>query len=496
MYFSPGVHDHNKHELCHGDVWKASPLFGEEAISISGAIYHAGEFIHCYYRDNTHVRHIFTIVKEGEQWCLEVNMMLRFEDLPRTLQSNDRQLSAACGTTTVWLKDLPEPPSYRYSISEIIYSWNSLFIDLYHDDFGTFRSVYHSLGGVYLQFGNFPFNLRKQLKNHFPVGLIPFGGSFSDFIRPFINELKILKKGVRMVSMGEEVWIIAGLGSVTGDLPQGNVHASVKSHSSQFGCRSCKVPYERLTDHTFDLVMNARYHHLTTEEINHLLRDRVINTPQDAYHAIGGKILKLLDATMDLLSAAGECNWIMYWKSIEKPTNWSKLPNALSHRRSFMFSDGLHLAMFMPFILHRCFTPNCIKSCALESLKNKLEIRNDEIVLEVICCWVIIAKTAKLSFSTVFTDQTYKELEECLCQEQDILTRKLWYPGEYISDSEGNAFCYIFDGGRDKCFADVGDGLKSLVNDELICPILTEWYITEDCKLLPDADATETLENE
>jgi len=40
-----------------------------------------------------------------------------------------------------------------------------------------------------------------------------------------------------MVSMGEEVWVIAGLGSVTGDLPHGNVHASVKSHSSQFGCR-------------------------------------------------------------------------------------------------------------------------------------------------------------------------------------------------------------------------------------------------------------------
>jgi len=73
-----------------------------------------------------------------------VNITLRFEDLPRTLQSNGRQLSAASGelwlnddrpclvnledvlgTTTVWLKDLPEPPSYRYNISEIVYSWNS-----------------------------------------------------------------------------------------------------------------------------------------------------------------------------------------------------------------------------------------------------------------------------------------------------------------------------------------------------------------------------------
>ena len=48
-------------------------------------------------------------------------------------------------------------------------------IDIYNDDFGTFRNVYHSLGGIYIQIGNMPFNLRKQLKNHFIVGFIPFG---------------------------------------------------------------------------------------------------------------------------------------------------------------------------------------------------------------------------------------------------------------------------------------------------------------------------------
>ena len=58
------------------------------------------------------------------------------------------------------------------------------------------------------------------------------------------------------------------------------------------------------------------------------------------------------------------------------------------------------------------------------------------------------------------------------------------------------AFRYIFDGGWDKQFAAIGEGFKSLVNDELICPILTGWYITEDCKLLPDADTTDALEDE
>jgi hypothetical protein len=46
-----------------------------------------------------------------------------------------------------------------------------LFLDLYHDDFGTFRNVYYSLGGVYVQFGNMPAHQRKLIKNHFVLGL-------------------------------------------------------------------------------------------------------------------------------------------------------------------------------------------------------------------------------------------------------------------------------------------------------------------------------------
>ena len=42
-----------------------------------------------------------------------------------------------------------------------------LFIDIYYDDFGTYRNVYHSLGGVYIQIGNMPFDIRRYLRNHF-----------------------------------------------------------------------------------------------------------------------------------------------------------------------------------------------------------------------------------------------------------------------------------------------------------------------------------------
>src|SRR5439155_24178651 len=77
-----------------------------------------------------------------------------------------------------------------------------LFIDIYYDDFGTFRNVYHSLGGVYVQIGNMTFEERKKLKNHFVIGFVPFGGSFDEFIEPFITEMKVLEKGTIMNIQG------------------------------------------------------------------------------------------------------------------------------------------------------------------------------------------------------------------------------------------------------------------------------------------------------
>src|SRR3954447_19351223 len=71
-----------------------------------------------------------------------------------------------------------------------------IFIDIYYDDFRTYRNVYHSLGGIYIQLGNMSFDMRKRLRNHFVLGFVPFGGYFEDFIRPFIKDMKQLEKGM------------------------------------------------------------------------------------------------------------------------------------------------------------------------------------------------------------------------------------------------------------------------------------------------------------
>ena len=129
-----------------------------------------------------------------------------------------------------------------------------LFIDLYYDDFGTYRNVYHSLGGVYIQFGNMPMFMRKLLKNHFVLGFVPFGENFDEFIQPFIMEMKSLKHGQIMNIQGQDYWITAGLGVVTADLSQGNDLVGVKRHGANKGCRTCQVSKKKSTNDDLDIV--------------------------------------------------------------------------------------------------------------------------------------------------------------------------------------------------------------------------------------------------
>ena len=77
-----------------------------------------------------------------------------------------------------------------------------------------------------------PFKERKKLKNHFMLDFIPFGGCFEEFIEPSILEIKILEKGKIMNIQGIKSFIIASLGDITADLPQGNDLVRVKWHNA------------------------------------------------------------------------------------------------------------------------------------------------------------------------------------------------------------------------------------------------------------------------
>src|SRR6266542_960526 len=74
-----------------------------------------------------------------------------------------------------------------------------IFLDLYYDDFGIYRNVYHLLGDIYIQFENMPTYQRKLIKNHFILRFVPFDSNFNEFILPFISEMKKLEQGKIMM---------------------------------------------------------------------------------------------------------------------------------------------------------------------------------------------------------------------------------------------------------------------------------------------------------
>jgi len=53
-----------------------------------------------------------------------------------------------------------------------------------------------------------------------------------------------------MKVQGQDAWVIADLGVVTSDLPQGNDMTGVLRHNAKKGCRTCTVSHESLTDRT------------------------------------------------------------------------------------------------------------------------------------------------------------------------------------------------------------------------------------------------------
>ncbi|UZO08768.1 uncharacterized protein OCT59_029020 [Rhizophagus irregularis] len=455
MYFGAGVDSKTKSEYWHGTLWAETPLFGQEQLMISGVLDYSdlpgnfkGEL-----RQNRSL--------SGEVWL---------QDEP-FLTITTSQISKKVAADTLRITEILYKHHTHWRICDATFSYQhpseyisirqppsptipvyKLFLDIYYDDFGTFRNVYHSLGGVYVQFGNMPARQRKLLKNHFVLGFVPFGGNFNEFMLPFISEMKEFEQGKLMEVNGQDAWVIANLGVVTADLPQGNDMCGVLRHNANKGCRTYTASRESLTNFSQDVPATSRYHHITDDQfkeifdepattrqrrlctefglrtrpsiLDRLLRERHLQTPQDVYHATAGKIGRLLKLTCELFSQKGEDEFIKAWKNLEKPKKWSRLPNPISHNASFMMSDYLRLAMIMPFILNSFLESSSLKENESRSILRRIqESRINMAKNVIIACWVYVAKTMRIVFESKFTLDSYDELQKCLEEEMKILPK-------------------------------------------------------------------------
>ncbi|POG66598.1 hypothetical protein GLOIN_2v1780345 [Rhizophagus irregularis DAOM 181602=DAOM 197198] len=243
--------------------------------------------------------------------------------------------------------------------------------------------------------------------------------------------------------------VIAGLGCVTADLPQGNDLTGVKRHGAIKGCRTCLTAKENATDITLDIANISRYHHITNTQfediftaltqkersdlakeyglhtilpiLDQLQREHHLQSPQDIYHLIAGKTSKLLKLMISILSPEGERRFIREWKSFKYPRQWLKLPNPISHLESFMMSDHLRLGMVMPFILNRFLVSNCLKPQEMEKLQVRTNLNRNQVINAIVKCWAIVAKCSRLAFKNSLTNNDYIVLEKYLKMEQKAL---------------------------------------------------------------------------
>ena len=176
------------------------------------------------------------------------------------------------------------------------------------------------------------------------------------------------------------MWVTAGFGMATADLPQGNDLAGIKRHNAEYGCHACKVSQNQLSDMDFDIFQNGRYHYLTSQIfdaiqvarnntvkkniaqqhrlclvpniLDDLSRNRHLQTPHDPFHCLAGLARRLFDHLFNReLEKSGLNALHDTWRTFEMPRNWKRLQSPINHFESYWMSDSLRLVMVMPFIL-------------------------------------------------------------------------------------------------------------------------------------------------
>ncbi|CAG8740115.1 28130_t:CDS:2, partial [Dentiscutata erythropus] len=138
------------------------------------------------------------------------------------------------------------------------------------------------------------------------------------------------------------------------DLPQENELNDVKKQGALYGCRNCLVPKDQLTNATFNRIHGARIKEFTKRYglrskpgiLSTLSQNHHLQTPHDAYYAVARKIQRLLEHTFNLLNENGKNQFLKYWKHFEKPSNWHRLPNPITHlknRHITLYVTACHL---------------------------------------------------------------------------------------------------------------------------------------------------------
>ena len=129
---------------------------------------------------------------------------------------------------------------------------NSLFA------FGLHRNMYRSLKCIYVTIAGL--NWKRQA-NVLPLALGPYATNFGDVIRILEPGLAALDRGVTVDLYGKSTLLCVFALAFIGDMKQQQDNSGFMSPIANRGCSKCLATKSQKANLTFNVILNARYHH-------------------------------------------------------------------------------------------------------------------------------------------------------------------------------------------------------------------------------------------
>ena len=296
------------------------------------------------------------------------------------------------------------------------------------DGFGLYRNSYRSLMGFYITFAAFTARERTRRANVLPVTLGPHGSNFEDVVRALVH-LAELDEGLILEIKGQRTFVCAFPLFYTGDMPQQQWNAGMKTQRAKLGCRMCYISDAERGNLDYYLVRNGRYHFqtmslrkkmntkgitakrtfatqwgLNDEEDEPALMsispalDIIETRPSDPAHSEYAGLTKqlhtLLIETILLPAAAKKYSAVL--RKFPFPSGYGRLQSPLHHLKSWSLSDH---ARWSVVVLRLWLRPSHVHPLFLEALEKHLHLGTAVVVDTIVQCFGAVAKSNGLLMS-------------------------------------------------------------------------------------------------
>lgn len=255
---------------------------------------------------------------------------------------------------------------------------------LFIDGFGIHRNMYRSLKAFYLIPAALPYKERRKIANIFTLTLGPHGAEIKDVVEAIRRPIQKLDACMDMDFNGSTERVCAFNMAFLGDMPQQAENAGFLSHQAIRGCRTCMCSRDERGDLEYDIVLNGRYHSITTEQrenaadlttgerkayfrnlgikpekppigrlapASDIILSRAYDAPHSEWRGLGRIIHSLLMTT--ILSKHGAKAYLKSFQNIRYPPGWPHIQSAAYYMWSWSLSETGRAGLLLPLIFRK-----------------------------------------------------------------------------------------------------------------------------------------------